>query len=106
MVGEENIQVKTEVKILSRSPALSMTECLAGARVESCQRGPAADLRRLRVGRQVDHARLDEAAQRRPQPRQPGEEQVSTEEPDTSCLVRCCTCTCLSLDMVLRLDDT
>ena len=81
MVGEENIQVKTEVKILSRSPALSMTECLAGARVESCQRGPAADLRRLRVGRQVDHARLDEAAQRRPQPRQPGEEQVATEEP-------------------------
>ena len=102
VVGEENIQVKTEVKILSRSPALSMTECLAGARVESCQRGPAADLRRLRVGRQVDHARLDEAAQRRPQPRQPGEEQVATEEPDTSGLVHCCTCTCLSLDMVLR----
>ena len=86
MVGEENIQVKTEVKILSRSPALSMTECLAGARVESCQRGPAADLRRLRVGRQVDHARLDEAAQRRPQPRQPGEEQVATEEPGKSLL--------------------
>ena len=84
-----------------------MTECLAGARVESCQRGPAADLRRLRVGRQVDHARLDEAAQRRPQPRQPGEEQVATDEPDTSRLVHhCCTCTCLSLGMVLRLDDT
>ena len=73
VVGEENIQVKTEVKLKVLKATHYQLASSTGTWVESSQRGAPADLRRLRPRREVDHARPEQAAQRGPQPGQPGE---------------------------------